>query len=92
MEDNTTQLENLIRDYIKFWYEAEYTGFLKVIKNPPTYTWKIGLPSYMVPTTITIDCDTDEEFLNYIYSEIRSRNYIRLEIYKVTRNMNTREE
>jgi hypothetical protein len=46
----------------------------------------------MTPTTITIDCNTDEEFLDYIYSEIRTRNYIRLEIYKVTRNMDTREE
>lgn len=92
MEDNTTQLENLILDYIKFWYQAEYTGLLKVIKNPPIYTLMIGLPSYMTPTTITIDCNTDEEFLDYIYSEIRTRNYIRLEIYKVTRNMDTREE
>jgi hypothetical protein len=46
----------------------------------------------MMPTTITIDCGTDEEFLDYIYKEIRVRNYIRLEIYKVTRNENTREE
>lgn len=27
----------------------------------------------------------DQEFLDFIYSELRSRNYIRLEIYKVLR-------
>lgn len=86
------ELVQKIRDYIKTWYNAEYTGLLKVIKDPPRYTWAIGLPSYMMPTTISIDCETDDEFLDYVYSEIRSRNYIRLEIYKVLRNMDTREE
>ncbi len=57
-----------------------------------TYKFTIGIPSYMVPTTIVIQCYSDNEFLNYIYSELRTRNYIRLDIYKVTRNSDTREE
>lgn len=91
-ELSTTQLENLIKDYIKFWYGAEYTGYLSVIKRNPGYTFAIGIPSYMVKTTINCDYETDEEFLNYIYNEIRSRNYIRLDIYKVLRTKDSREE
>ena len=86
------ELINLIRDYIKNWYNAEYTGYLNVDKINGTYIFSIGIPSYMIPTTISIDCDTDEEFLNFIYAELRSRNYIRLEIYKVLRQNDSREE
>ena len=46
----------------------------------------------MCPTTFAIDCETDDEFLEYVYSELRSRNYIRLWIYKVLRQNDSREE
>ena len=46
----------------------------------------------MMPTTINCDYETDEEFLDFIYYELRIRNYIRLDIYKVLRKENTREE
>ena len=125
---STEELENLIRKYIKFWYNAEYKGLLRVEKiittsqyadqdvlllddaqstlvvdrknylaigDPATstfYNFIIGIPSYMAPTQIAIDCNSDDEFLNYIYSELRSRNYIRLDIYKTLRTNDSREE
>jgi hypothetical protein len=46
----------------------------------------------MVQTSFAIDCETDEEFLNYVYTELRVRNYVRQEVYKVYRNSETREE
>jgi hypothetical protein len=46
----------------------------------------------MAPTTMAIDCESDEEFLDYVFSELRSRNYMRLDIYKVTRTNDSREE
>jgi hypothetical protein len=96
------ELENEIRRYIKFWYEAEYIGLLTVDriltedleanKLNTYYKLTIGLPSYMAPTTMAIDCESDEEFLDYVFSELRSRNYMRLDIYKVTRTNDSREE
>ena len=81
-----------IRDYIKSIYSAEYVGYLNVEKLNPGYKFSIGIPSYMCPTTFAIDCETDDEFLEYVYSELRSRNYIRLWIYKVLRQNDSREE
>lgn len=46
----------------------------------------------MSPTTISIECDTDEQFLEFIQSELRSRNYMRLDIYKVIRTNDSKEE
>lgn len=86
------ELANKIRDYIKDFYNAEYIGFMDVEKNDNTYIFSIGIPSYMMPTKISIDCESDQEFLDFIYSELRSRNYIRLEIYKVLRQNDSREE
>jgi hypothetical protein len=99
-EYSIEQLKNLILKYIEFWYEAKYEGLLEVEKTPNVssselntfYKFTIGLPSYMSPTTISIDCATDDEFLNYIYSELRSRNYMRLDIYKTIRTNDSREE
>lgn len=87
------ELEQKILDYIKTIYKAEYIGLLKVTKLNPGYQLVIGVPSYMFPTIISSDHTTDEEFLNYIYEEIRVRNYLRIEFYKVIREKNdSREE
>ena len=86
------ELEQMIRDYIKTWYNAEYIGLIRVEKLNPGYKCILGIPSYMVQTSFAIDCETDEEFLNYVYTELRVRNYIRQDVYKVLRNSETREE
>ena len=88
----TSELEQAIRDYIIYWYKAEYTGLIRVDKLDPGYKCVLGIPSYMMQTSLAIDCETDEEFLNYIYSELRIRNYVRKDVYKVVRTSNTREE
>lgn len=86
------ELVQKIRDYIKDCYKADYVGLLEVDKTDSIYKFSIGIPSYMSPTTIGIDCDTDEEFLEYIYKELRTRNYMRLDKYKVIRTNDSREE
>ena len=91
-ENSTAQLEDLIRDFIRYWYEAEYMGLIRVEKLNPGYECILGIPSYMAQTSLAIDCDTDEEFLNYVFAELRSRNYVRQDVYKVLRNSQTREE
>ena len=76
-------LVNKILDYIKTTYNANYVGYISVVQTDTKYVFKIGMPSYMVPTSITYQTDDEDEFLNYIYEELRTRNYMRLVIYKV---------
>jgi len=77
---------------MKTWYNAEYTGLIEVHKLDPGYKCVLGIPSYMAQTILTIDTDDENEFLEYIYLEIRKRNYIRKEVYKVVRMEEVREE
>ena len=78
------ELEEQILDYIKTLYKATYIGRLTVDQedqeDPVThaiqrrYIFLMGVPSYMVPTTNIINIDTDEEFIDYIFEELRTRN------------------
>jgi len=86
------ELRQVILDYIKNCYKAEYIGLLQVKKLNPGYVFIIGIPSYMFPTTITCDYDNDESFLNFIYAEIRTRNYMRADMYKVIRTNDSKEK
>ena len=87
-----TELEQKILDYIKTLYKAEYVGYLKVELLTCGYSLALGIPSYMCKTTIASDITDPEQFLNYIYEELRVRNYMKLDIYKVYRYSDKREE
>ena len=63
-----------------------------MLKTDFEYRLTIGLPSYMAPTTMAINCELDSEFIDFITSEFKIRNYMRLDIYKVTRTPHSREE
>ena len=78
-------LEELILDYIKNLYSAEYVGELSVYKIGEMYTFSIAIPEKLIPTTISCNCETDEDFLTFIYEEIRTRNYMRVYFYEVRR-------
>jgi len=80
-----TDLELVILDYMKHLYKAEYIGRLEVEQTDTSYTLLIGIPSYMAPTYITCACDKDVDFLDYVQEELRTRNYMRLDIYKTIR-------
>ena len=82
------ELEEKIHDYITETYKAEYKGLLKVHKNNLGYSLILGIPSYMSPTTIASNHTNDQDFLDFIFNEIRSRNYMRIEFYKVIREEN----
>lgn len=89
---DTQELEEKIRDYIRTTYKAEFMGLLSVVKLDVGYKLILGIPSYLAQTSIATDLEDQDEFLNYIYEELRTRNYMRLYIYKVTRNENSKEE
>lgn len=78
-------LEEKILDYIKTLYKAEYKGLLEVNQDENAYVFRIGLPSYMATTRIMGDFSSDDDFLNNIYEELRTRNYMRLDIYRIVR-------
>lgn len=82
-----------ILDYILTLYRAEYIGRLEVYQDGETYMFLIGVPSYMVPTTNFYEATTDEDFLTYIFEELRTRNFMKIDKYKVIRtNIDAREE
>lgn len=86
------ELAQAIRDYIMSLYNADYVGYLVVNKLNPGYKLTIGIPSYMFPTTIAGDFETDEAFLDYVFEDLRQRNYMRIDFYKVVRTPSSREE
>ena len=86
------ELEQAIRDYIKITYNAEYTGWLRIVQHTIGFTLELGIPSYMTKTCISSDHETQEEFLEYIKNELKSRNYIRQDVYKVERQKDSRDE
>ncbi len=85
------ELKEKILDYIKTLYSAEYVGFMEVKKDNSIYQLLIGIPNYMIPTTISGEFDTDEEFLNFVYEELRIKNYMRVYFYEVNRTPHIRE-
>jgi hypothetical protein len=82
---NELELTQKILDYIETNYEANYIGLVQVIKSNFDYQFKLGIPSYMAPTMISGNWETDEDFLNYIYKELKTRNYVRQDYYRVVR-------
>ena len=65
---------------------------LEVKELNPGFQLKLGIPSYLMPTYITCDCESEEEFLNFVYAELKRRNYVRQDVYRVYREELTREE
>ncbi len=85
------ELVQMILDYIRNLYKSEYEGSINVTQNGTSYRLNIGLPSYMTPTSIACDANSDEEFLDFIKEEFRIRNYIRVYFYRVNRLTEERE-
>lgn len=85
------ELVKMILDYIKSLYKAEYKGSINVTQNGTTYRLNVGLPSYMNPTSIAYDANSDEEFMDFIKEELRTRNYMRVYFYQVNRLTEERE-
>lgn len=89
---NEQEIENRIRDYILNTYCCTFNGLLQVEKLKSGYSLKLGVPSYLMPTTIASDLEDAEEFILFACEELRVRNYARIYFYKVNRKENDREE
>ena len=42
------------------------------------YTLLLGIPNDLIPTTISLQTNDPQEFLDFIYEELRTRNYMDL--------------
>ena len=89
---NEEQLAQKILDYIENWYKAAYVGRLFVNKNDGVYKVSMGIPSYLTLTSLAGDFSSDEDFLKYVFEEIRKRNYMRVEYYRTVRSPNSKDE
>lgn len=86
------ELEKKIHGYIIELYKKEYVGFLEVHKDNNIYSLVIGLPSPNIPTHISIQAQTDDEFFKYIKEELRTRNFLRVYFYNVKKtDMNVKQ-
>ena len=86
------ELTQEILDYIRSYYKADYIGLADTTQEDTKYSFIIGIPSYMSPTYISCDASSDEEFLEYVFKEIRERNYMRLYIYRTIRTYDSKEQ
>ena len=79
------ELIHKIRDYIRNIYKAEYKNRLEVKFENGIYTLLLGVPNDLIPTTISLQTNDPQEFLDFIYEELRTRNYMRTYFYQVRR-------
>ena len=82
---NNKELEKKIHDFIVKVYGAKYIGRLEVSNQNGMYTLLLGVPSPDFPTTITLQTDNPQEFLDYIEDELKNRDYMRVYYYNVKR-------
>lgn len=78
-------LAQQILDYMKSLTNAEYMGLLTIDQDDTIYTFTVGLPSYMAPTTISGSFESDSSFLEYLKTEIKKKRLYAPNYYKVVR-------
>ena len=85
---DVTELEAKIHGFIINLYKAKYKGRLNVKYDKGIYTLILGIPNEMIPTSISLQTDDPQEFLDYICDELKKRNYMRVYFYQVRRTEN----
>lgn len=83
-------LQQAVLDIIKKVYCRDYNHRLEVIhheaegSNPSEYVLHMYIHTQrLAPLCIACQCDTDEEFLQYVEDELKRRNLIRSDFYKI---------
>lgn len=78
----TEELKQVILDYIKDIYKAEYVGKIEVEELNPGYKVSLYIHGDEVPISIMADLPEDD-FINFIKEEIRSRKLIKNDYWKI---------
>lgn len=79
------ELETKIHEYIEHLYKAKFTNRLEVNHSNGIFELILGLPVDDIPTTISLQTDDEEKFLEYVCNELKSRNYLRIKFLNVKR-------
>ena len=85
-------LETKIHDLIRKLYKAKYNGTLEVTNKNGIYVLKLGVPTPELATQISLQTDSEEEFLEYLEKELKDRDYMRVYYYKVKRTENEKKK
>jgi len=85
----TRELETIIKEYIELNYQAKYIAKLKVVKLNPGYELRLDLFNWMVPMTLQCDFEKDTDFLDYVFKEIKSSNFMRVEYSRLNLTKNS---
>lgn len=87
---NNSGLQQAVLDLIKKIYCVEYNHRLEVFKmegtdnEPTTYILHMYIHTQRnQPMVISYQCETDEEFLSFVERELKLRNLIRSDFYKI---------
>ena len=90
MNSNTLGLQQAVLQLIEKIYCKKYIGRLEVIhnegdaSNPSEYVLHMYPHMQLrAPLCMAFQCDTDEEFLSYVEQELKDRNLIRSDFYKI---------
>lgn len=82
---NNKELEKKIHDFIIRVYKSKYIGRLEVSNQNGIYVLLLGVPSPDFPTTISLQTEDAQEFLDYVEDELKNRDYMRVYYYNVKR-------
>lgn len=80
-----TGLECEIKKIIEETYCCEYTGDIKLEKQNNTYILKLFLHNLYTPLLIMVDCDSDENFIEFIKKDIKHRQLDKQDAMKLVR-------
>lgn len=88
-----TELECKVLNLLNYLYQREYNHRLEVIHNeaddinPSEYILHLYVhDNRWYPLTIAKQCDTEKEFLEFLEQELKKRNLIRSDYYKIEKH------
>ena len=79
------ELEKKIHEYIAKIYKAEFKGLLEVAHKDGVYILTLGVPSPDISTSISLQTENEQDFLDYIEKELINRDYMRVYYYGIRR-------
>ena len=84
-----TNIEKQVLDLIERSYRQCYINRIQVTHNEDLYTLKLYLHDQQwCPLVIMGQCESDQDFLKLVEKEIKERNLVRSEHYKIQLHAN----
>lgn len=78
-----TELETKIFEFIECRYKLKFLGKVEVIHETGDHCLRLTLNNYMIPMQICFQCETEDEFFEFITKELTKRNLSRVGYFKL---------